>query len=210
MKIIFFLFIAILVWVPHTSNAQAQELEMLLLDIEKLTQMKKTLQNMYDAYTTLENGYNKVKAVTSGNYSLHQAFLEGLLAVSPTVRNYVHVGDIISGETRILSEYKSAFSHFKACNFFNPDEVDYMTGVYNKIVDRSLKNIDALTMVLTAGQTRMSDDERLAEIDRIYTDMQTALSTLRSFNRNTQGILIQRQQLQQDASTLQTIHGMKN
>lgn len=183
---------------------------MLSLDIEKLTQMKQTLQNMYTAYTTLENGYNKVKDVTSGNYSLHQVFLDGLLAISPTVRNYVHVADIVSDEAQILSEYKSALAYFKGSNLFKASELNYAAGVYNKIVDGSLSNIDALTMVLTAGSTRMSDDERLAEIDRIYADMEGKLTALRSFNRRTNSILTQRQSLQSDHSILKTVTGTSN
>lgn len=208
MKLFLFLFIVLVpVALPYRSHAQAQEAEMLALDIEKLSQMKQTLQNMYNAYTTLENGYNKVKDVTSGNYSLHQAFLDGLLAVSPTVKNYVHVADIISDEAKILSEYKAALARFKSSGLLTSMELSYASGFFTKIEDGSLTNIDALTMVLTAGQARMSDDERLSEIDRIYADMEKKVAALRSFNRRTNGILTQRQSLQSDHATLKTITG---
>lgn len=211
MKALFFICISLSSLIfPLQSHGQAQELEMLTLDIEKLSQMKQTLQNMYSAYITLENGYNKVKDVTSGNYSLHQVFLDGLLAVSPTIKNYVHVADIISDEAKILSEYKSALSGFKSSSFFKTKELDYISGVYTKIVDGSVSNLDALVMVLTAKQTRMSDDERLTEIDRIYNDMEAKLSALRSFNRRTGAIITQRQSLQSDHSTQQSISGTSN
>ncbi|QES88545.1 TerB family tellurite resistance protein [Rhizosphaericola mali] len=192
---------------PHYSHGQAQELEMLSLDIEKLSQMKQTLQNMFNAYTTLENGYNKVKSVTLGNYSLHQVFLDGLLAISPTVTNYVRIGDIVSNEAKILSEYKTALAHFKSSSMFSPFELTYASAVYTKIVDGSVSNLDALVMVLTAGQTRMSDNERITEIDRIYKDMEAKLTALRSFSRRANKIIIQRQALQSDHVTQQTILG---
>lgn len=210
MKYLFFLFISLVSLLsPYKSQAQAQELEMLALDIEKLSQMKQTLQNMYNAYTTLESGYNKVKDVTSGNYSLHQVFLDGLLAVSPSVKNYVHVADIISDEAKILSEYKSALSGFKSSSFFKKNELDYISAVYGKIVNGSVSNLDDLIMVLTAGKTRMSDDERLTEIDRIYNDMASKLVALRSFNRRTKDIIIQRQSLQSDHRTQKSITGIQ-
>ncbi|PZP48178.1 MAG: hypothetical protein DI598_10285 [Pseudopedobacter saltans] len=195
---------------PHQSHGQAQELEMLALDIDKLAQMKQTLQNMYNTYTILENGYNKVKDLTSGNYSLHQVFLDGLLAVSPTVKNYVHVADIISDEVKIVSEYKAALSHFKSSQLLKASELDYASGVFGKIVNGSVSNLDALAMVLTAGQTRMSDDERLTEIDRIYNDMASKLSALRSFNRRANGILVQRQSLQADFTAQKNISETSN
>ena len=206
MKALFFICISLsgLIF-PQHSHGQAQELEMLALDIEKLSQMKQTLQNMSGAYTTLENGYNKVKDVTSGNYSLHQVFLDGLLSVSPTIKNYVHVADIISDEAKILSEYKSAWSGFKSSSFFKTKELDYISGVYTKIVDGSVSNLDALVMVLTANQTRMSDDERLTEIDRIYINMEDKLNAVRNFNKKTKSILTQRKSLQSDHSTQQKL-----
>lgn len=208
MKLLFFLFIGPICFIlPFKGHGQAQEMEMLALDMEKLTQMKQTLQNMYRAYTTLENGYNKVKSVTSGNYSLHQVFLDGLLAISPIVKNYVHVVDIISDETKILSEYKTALAHFKSSSLFSPSELTYASTVYTKIVDGSVSNLDALVMVLMAGQTRMGDAERLTEIDRIYKDMEAKLTALRSFNRRAHEIITQRQALLSDHATQQTILG---
>lgn len=192
---------------PCHIHAQAQELEMLALDMQKLSQMKQTLQNMYNAYSVLENGYNKVKDVTSGNYSLHQAFLDGLLAVSPSVKNYVHVSDIISDETEILSGYKTAFARIRSCNLFSVPEIKYVGGVYTKIVEGSLKNIDALIMVLTAGQTRMGNGERLTEIDRIYLDMQARLASLRNFNKMANGIMVQRKALRSDHVIQKNITG---
>ena len=68
--------IFILAWMlPVRTNAQEQELQQLALDIEKLSELKSMLADMKTAYQVLSRGYDKVKGVTQGNFSLHQIFL---------------------------------------------------------------------------------------------------------------------------------------
>lgn len=43
------------------SNAQSDEVQQLLLNVEKLAQFKKILKNMKDAYTIIFKGYTGVK-----------------------------------------------------------------------------------------------------------------------------------------------------
>src|SRR5690242_1627765 len=77
-----------------SSRAQSAEVEQLLLDIDKLTQFKKILQNMYDGYKVLYSGYTNIKDISQGNFSLHKNFLDALLEVSPAVKNYKRIADI--------------------------------------------------------------------------------------------------------------------
>lgn len=194
---------------PFTGNAQANEIQQLALDIEKLTQFRKILKNMYEAYDIIKGGYDKVKGITSGNYSLHQAFLDGLMQISPAVRNYRRVGDIITSQQNILKEYKRAYSRFKGSGAFNPKELSYIGNVYDNLLNKSMDNIAELTMVLTAGDLRMSDDERLTAIDRLADDMQQQLSFLRSFNNSTGLLQLQRKRALQDAGSVGKLYPLQ-
>src|ERR1700686_795272 len=98
---------------PTKSSAQIYELERLILDIEKLSELKSILTNLYKDFEILETGYTAIKNISEGNFNLHKAFLDGLLAVSPAVQKYVRVVDIINDQARIVLEYKSAFNIFK-------------------------------------------------------------------------------------------------
>lgn len=153
-----------------------------MLNVEKLSQLKQILADMKRGYDVASQGYNRVKNIAQGNFSLHELFLDGLLAVNPELRKYRRVKDIIEYQLLLIKEYKSAFNHFKSNGNFTPDEMDYLGEVYKDLFNRSIQNIDELTMILTASKLRMSDDERLTAIDRLYLDMQEKLSFLRSFN----------------------------
>jgi hypothetical protein len=167
------------------AKAQTAEAEQLLLNWEKLTQLKAILENMYDGYKILHKGYTAVRDLSEGNFSLHKAFLDGLLEVSPAVKNYRRIADIINYQIRLVSEYKAAYNRFKEEGAFTPEEITYLGDVYARLLRRSAEGLEELTLVLTAGELRMSEDERLQTIDRIYEGIVDQYSFLRHFNSRT-------------------------
>jgi hypothetical protein len=172
--------------------AQTQEATQLILNYEKLKQLEEILDNMYKGYKILSSGYNRVKDIAEGNYSLHQVFLDGLFAVNPSVAQYKRIPYIIRYQSLLMKEYKRAFDKFKNDPNLTPDEVKYLERVYSYLVKQSLRNLEELTMIVTANKLRMSDDERIQSIDRIYFDIENKLSFLRYFNNSTQVLIVQR------------------
>ena len=190
-----------------SAGAQVQELEELALDIEKLAQYKQILSDLKKGYDILTRGYNVIRDVSKGQYDLHKAFLDGLLAVSPEVRKYKRVADIVDCQLRLVSEYKAAFSRFKQGGWFSPDELNYMGSVYNNLFNASLKNLDDLTTILTASKLRMSDDERIGAIDKIFLDIQDKLLFLRHFNNSTAVLSLQKAREAQGQQVLKQLYG---
>ncbi len=164
------------------TMAQSQEAQQLLLNVEKLSQMKNILSDMKKGYQIISGGYNAIKDISQGNFSLHEVFLDGLLLVSPEVKKYRRVADIISYQKSIVSEYKSAFKRFSTADVFSVKEIGYLGRVYKQLFDQSVDNLDELLMVITSSKLRMSDSERLAAIDRIFLDVGDKLVFLRDFN----------------------------
>lgn len=188
--------------------SQSQEAQQLLLNVEKLAQLKQILKDLYKGYEIVSKGYNTIKNISQGSFNLHQAFLDALMQVSPAVKNYSRVADIIVAQGRIVKEYKGAFSRFKQTNLFNDAEVNYMAGVYTNLINKSLEGLDELLMVLTANKLRMSEDERFAAIDKIFADMEDRLSFLRNFNRSTTTLAMQRGKESVDTKLSQQLYGV--
>ena len=172
--------------------AQEQEAQQLLLNWEKLMQFKKILQNMKNGYQILYKGYTTIKDISEGNFRLHKTFLNALSEVSPAVRKYRRISDIINYQFRIVKDCKSAFNEFKSSGEFIAEEMEYMDKVYNNLMSASLKNTDELSIVITAGKLRMSDDERLQAIDRIYAGIEEQYSFLQEFNNQARVLVLQR------------------
>jgi DNA repair ATPase RecN len=209
MKRIIVLIIVLMVGIREKSNAQVYELERLILDIEKLSQLKSILSDLYKGYEILKTGYTTIKDISEGNFNLHKAFLDGLLAVSPVVQKYERVADIIDLQTRIVKEYKAALNRYRQNVHFNPDELEYIGNIYSNLVDKSVKNLENLISVLTAGELRMNDAQRLKSIDGIYADTKDQFLFLRHFDNSTDLLAMNRSNEANDIQTLRNLHGIK-
>lgn len=178
------------------AKAQSTEVQQLLLNVEKLSQLKNILQDMKKGWTVVSGGYNLIRDISQGNFSLHEFFLDGLMLVSPEVKKYRRVADIITYQKNIVAEYKSAFARFRSSGAFNVDELEYLGSVYQQLFEESVGYIDELLMVITSTKLRMSDDERLRAIDSIFERVQDKLIFLRTFNTETGLLAVQREKQQ--------------
>lgn len=190
------------------AMAQSQEAQQLLLNWEKLRQLEEILDNMYRGYKILDKGYTTIKNIAQGNYSIHQLFIDGLMVVNPSIRNYKRIPFIIEYQKLLLKEYQRAYNRFRQDPNFKLEEIEYLVNVYKFLFDASLRNIDELMMIITATKLSMSDDERMQAIDRIFFDMEDKLIFLRAFNNNTQLLAIQRARARNDVETMQKLYGV--
>lgn len=193
-----------------SSFAQGQEMQQLLLDIEKLTQMKSILSDMKTGYQIYQQGYGTISSLSKGNFDLHNIYITGLMAVSPGVRNYGRIAEIISMQASLISEYKRHNKLFQQSGSFSVSELSYMSNVYSRLVSESLDNLGELTNVITANKLRMSDADRIKAIDRLYGTSSDKLQFLRSFNNQGVSLSLQRSKDAADTRTLKQLYGINN
>jgi len=198
-----------LMGVHKKSQAQSYELARLILDIEKLSQLKSILSDLYKGYAILKTGYSTIKGVTEGNYNLHKTFLDGLLAVSPAIQKYEKIADIVDLQVKIFSTCKTSLNRYRKSQQLNPDELEYIGEVYGHMGDKSAKSLDKLLQVLTAGKLRMNDAERLKEIDGIDLDTRDQWSFLRQFNNRNDVLLLSRTVQGHEVETIRGLHGIQ-
>lgn len=177
-----------------SAVAQSTEVQQLLLNVEKLSQLKNILTDMKKGYSVVSTGYNTIRNISKGNFSLHEVFLDGMMLVNPEIKKYRRVADILSDQKSIISEYKNAFRRLRSSGNFSASEIAYLGRVYGQIFSLSMDNLDELATVITASKLRMSDQERLAAIDRIFSQVQDKLQFLRSFNAQGMALSSQRDQ----------------
>ncbi|MDX5421855.1 MAG: TerB family tellurite resistance protein [Hymenobacteraceae bacterium] len=188
--------------------AQAEEIQQLLLNVEKLAQHKQILEDMKKGYQFVTTGYTAIKDAAQGNFRLHHDFLDGLLQVSPGVRKYKKVSDIIAYQLLLVNESRQAYRRFREEGHFRPQELDYLDRVYDRLLLRSLDNLEALNRLLTERQLRMSDEERLASIDALYLEMQDMLLALRHFNSSTAVLGLQRAKERHALNDVRSMYGI--
>lgn len=199
-----------LLCIPFSAKAQSAEIQQLILNIEKLSQFKKILSDMKKGYDILSGGYKAVKEMSEGNFSLHKTFLDALMQVSPIVKNYKRVGDIIECQFTLMKESRKGADRIIRNERFSAQEIRYFEKVYSNLSRESLRNIDELTSILTADKLRMSDDERLEAIDRIYEDMQQKVLFLNDFNGSASVLALQRSKESNDVNAVRNSYEFKN
>jgi DNA repair ATPase RecN len=190
-------------------SAQSHEAKQLLLDVQKLAQLKSILTDMKKGFQILSGGYTSIKNISEGNFNLHQLFLNSLLEVSPTVKKYKRISDIINAQINLVTAYKNALKQIKDSGEFTSTEVNYISHVYSNLFNQSLQNLDDLANVITAGKLRMSDDERLGAIDDVWKGVSDQLDFLRHFISQTKILALQRAKDQDDISIMNQLFNVK-
>jgi hypothetical protein len=189
------------------AYSQEQEAQQLMLNVEKLAQMKSILEQLKSGYEIVSKGYLAVRNISEGSFDLHQVFLDGLLQVSPTVRNYHKVALIAKGQVQLVKSCTSTLRQVKASDLLQEGELDYIAGVVNKLMKESLKQLESLSVIITSGSLRMSDEERLSAIDRIWEEMQEQQTFLKSFASEAKVLLLQRSKQRHDLNASRALYG---
>lgn len=194
--------------VPYQKvAAQEQDAQQLLLNVEKLARMKEILEQMKSGYEVVAKGYLAVQNISAGNFDLHKVFMDGLVQVSPAVRNYYKVSQIVRWQLDLVKTSKATIKGVRGNNLLIPGELDYISKVVGNLMKGSLKQMEALAMVLTSGNLRMSDEERIKAIDHIWDETGAQLSFLRSFTNEAKVLLIQRQKERVDNAATRKLQG---
>lgn len=144
-------------------------------------------------YSVAKNGLNVINRIKEGDFTLHKTNLEKLSAINPTIRRYTKIAAILSLQKEIAGKCARSIRQFKNSRQFTPGEINYINDVCSKLLSDCADNLDKLLQVINNGRLNMTDDERIAMIDSIYTDLQDKQIFVRSFCGRTTTLMLQRQ-----------------
>jgi hypothetical protein len=187
--------------------AQAQELQQLRLDIEKLAQFKAMLAEMKSGYQSLVSGYNHIINVAKENYDLHDNYLNSLLQVSETVKRDPSILRIHSNQTRMITAYRAMMAKYQSSGLFSINEIVEIGNDFQPILESCSADLDMVTEVIRPGKLRMTDAERLAVLDKVD---QSSLSQLTRFNQKQHELDQQLALRKQKAKDLEDIRKISN
>jgi hypothetical protein len=195
---------------PAKAQSIADLLLQFELDKEKLSSMKSTLQEMYQGYVELKQGYTRIRDIAKANFNLHADFLNALLAISPAVDGDPRITTILNAEYSIVAGYRSASARWSGSGVFTAQELEYIIGSYSALLQRSLQSVEELTMVLTADELRMSDAERMQAIGRIDADTRAQLAMMQELDNTLSIQTAQRLKEAGDINSLKALYDLPN
>lgn len=157
-------------------------------------------------YQIAKTGLNTIGDIKDGHFKLDQVFFDDLEAINPNVRHYSRVADIITLNIQIINRSGEALKEAQTSGKFNDQELGYARKVFNNVKIDCNELIDELTQILSPGELKLSDDERIKRIDGVYAEMKDRYSFINSFCKDLGRLHIQRSQESRDVNTLQKIY----
>lgn len=192
-----------------SAKGQSVEMKQLLLNIEKLAQMKAYYQTMVQGYRTLENGYRQVNDLVKGNFLLHQEYLDGLWAVRPSVRQYGRIQTIVQRHRQMVDEYRIVLQQLQSARMLKTQELQGLQSSMAAVVNRSNGLLDDMMLVLTPGKLRMNDEERIGLINRVDEEGSELLQQFRSIVNGYSSLVDRRMLRQREVKSIRSLYGIK-
>lgn len=168
------------------------------------------LEYVKKGYRIARDGLNTISSFKRGEFNLHDAFFQSLKTVNPEVKRYIRVTETVDLQRKIVQEYSKLLKVLAANDAFTVTELDYVRRVFGRLLDDCGLILDELITVTTNGKLEMKDDERMARIDKLFSDMQDKCTFSQSFSGETKAMAAGRLQEKNEVKTSRALHGIND
>lgn len=155
-------------------------------------------------YELVGSGLETVRAVTGGEFGLHEGFIYGLKAVSPLVKADPRVAEILDLQLGMIR----AFSGIQNLEL-SADQVLFVAEVAGNMMAECKADLEELLLVLTSGKLEMKEEERLARLGSIHARMQEKSAFSREFCGEASLVAFQRKMEVQAVDKLRRYYGIE-
>lgn len=178
--------------------------------LQQIAALQVYIGHVQKGYAITKQGLLTISDLKEGVLNVHSDHFQSLKAVNGRIGNYSRVVDVIAMQVKVITTCKDALKGMKRSGAFNNDEINYASGVYNRLLEDCLKTVEALIAVTTSGELAMKDEERLKQIDNLYADMQSKYTFANAFSDEVSLHAAARVREQSDIQTTKVLHGIKN
>jgi hypothetical protein len=174
----------------------------LQLDGQQLAALQAYTGALESGYRIVENGISDMGAAKGGEYGLHQGYFASLAAVNPSVMGMPEVQEILTVQEAIVISLSGALDRWQSARELTSGELDALTGLYETINQQGQQVIKSLTDLVTADRLTMTDDQRIAGIQRLDMETKQEYGQVQDIVAQTDLIVQQRQEEQGDGNAI--------
>lgn len=160
--------------------------------IQQIAALKVYLEYLKEGYKIVDKGLTTIGDIKNGAFNLDKDYFNSLKQVSPVIRNSPKVNEVLTYQQAIVRDMRKLVDDCRKDENFTPDEVAYIEGVYQNMLEECNISIDELTVIATSGEAEMKDDERLLRLDKVHDDMQDKYAFTQDFIGTTRMVSVQR------------------
>ena len=197
--------------IPVVGTLVKKVIKAIDLKVQRLQNETIWLQNVQKQ---IENQLSKLRlgqiAGWSGDQqSLYSGYYNELWKIKSFISGYQRIKNLAVKQAALVSQYQQAWTLFRGDKHFSPEELNHMQQVYSGILEASLKNLDEIMQVASAGRTQMNDADRLELINKAGDQLDENFNDLRQFNTQNQLLSLRRAADLNELQTLKNYYGIR-
>lgn len=185
-------------------NQGATQKQYLLQQIAALQVYDGYLQK---GYSIAKDGTGAIGNIKNNDLTLHTGHIDSLKIVSNSVRNYSKIKGISQLQQQIITSHNKVYPQLTQSKQLTVRELTDFNAIYQAILVQSKTGLEELQLVITSGKLSLSDNERIARIDKLYKEMQDLYGKEQKMNNQTLALAAQRSRGSKDNRTMKSLYG---
>jgi len=209
------LLIALLLLVAGNTQAQflggffSQQSNKEKLMVTQIAEYDVYLHALKTGYNITETGLNTAQQLKGGTFNLHTAYFNSLAQVNPVVQNNPKGKAIVTLAAKIGNLFATEINWQQQQKELSATELAYLQKVQDNLLTKCQADVSETSDVLTPGKLQMTDQERLARLDKLYADMQDKYAFAASFTNKCHTLATSRAQAKTSKSQLKQLYGIQ-
>ena len=175
--------------------------------LAQIAALQTYLYGLEKGYRITRDELTTISRIKDGELGLHTLYFNSLEAVSPAVRHYSKVKGIAQTEDNADIVRKKMMDEVSSVNLLSGSERMAMSGLNESIATDEAKDLKELKLLVSDDSLKMTDDERIKNIDRLYRSVQKKYVGVQWLVGNIHALVIGRKQQQKDAAVLKQLYG---
>jgi hypothetical protein len=167
------------------------------------------LHALKTGYNITETGLNTAQQLKGGTFNLHTAYFNSLAQVNPMVQNNPKGKAIVSLAAKIGNLFATELTWQHQQKQLGATELAYLQKVRDNLLTKCQADITETSDVLTPGKLQMTDQERLARLDKLYADMQDKYAFAASFTNKCHTLATSLAQAKSNKIQLKQLYGIQ-
>lgn len=201
-----------MLFLPFAFNSDAQGIfnqngEMIKRSIEQIGLLTTYSSELKPGYKIVEDGASLTHDIKNGEFTRHTGHYDSLEIVNSRIRNYPHIQETTNLYNKMTDVHTAVWNKIKPSGFFTNKELNYINGVYSNLLKAATADIQELKQLTTNGELKMTDDERITRIDKVYNRIRDKYKVITDFDEHILTVLYGRKAQKQDADRLKGMYG---
>lgn len=175
--------------------------------LKQIAELQSYIELARKGYGIVSEGLNSIGDLKNDTFSLDKDYFSSLDNISPAVKKDGNIENTIALQTSINNLYNGAKKDAQS-NELSSDEKSYIQKVWDNLLNKCSHDMTQLDNLTTAGHYKMSEDERLQAINKIYRDMQNKKAFEDSFYKEVKVLINGRTKERMETNEMERIYSI--